>query len=120
MKKPRNLLTREQEAYFYSRVSHYQDVLNLRDWRIEASGRPAAKGAMADVGVSLEDRLASVSLGKDWGGMQISDATLSETALHEVLHVFVSPYRAACESRDSALADSVEHSLIVVLEKLIK
>lgn len=119
-KKFNNSPSPEQINFFFQRVKHYQDVLNLRDWRIEASGRPAAKGAMADVGVSLEDRLASVSLGKDWGGMQINDATLSETALHEVLHVFTSPYRAACESRDSALADSIEHSLIVVLEKLIK
>jgi len=113
-------ITPENRAYFFQRVAHYQDLLNLRDWRIEPCEKPASKGAMADVRVSLEDRLASVAIAKDWGAMPVTDQTLSETALHELLHVFVTPYRAACESRDMALADSLEHSLIVVLEKIIK
>lgn len=103
---------------FANYIEHFQTLLNLRDWRIEASGKPAQKGAMADVMISSDDRLAVWSIGRDWGNMPITTKTLRETALHEVLHVFLRPLIDACSSRDDS-ADSLEHSAIVVLEKLL-
>ena len=119
MKKAKNSPTKEQEEFFWSRIAHYQKKLNLLDWRIEPSGKPASKGAMADVGISLEDRLAVVSLGNDWAAMPINERTLNETACHEVLHIYLTPFKIACFSRDESHIDALEHSLIVVLEKLL-
>ena len=115
----KNAPTAEQVEEFKSFLAHYQQRLNLMDWRIEHSGKPASKGAMAEVGVSLEDRLAVWSMGGDWGNMPITPKTLNETALHECLHVFLAPLLEAAASRDEQATASLEHSAIVVLEKLL-
>ena len=114
----KNAPSSAQIEEFASYVEHFQTLLNLRDWRIEASGKPAQKGAMADIAISPDDRLAVWSMGRDWGNMPINSKTMKETALHEVLHVFLRPLTDACSSRDDS-AESLEHSAIVVLEKLL-
>ena len=119
MKRTKNVPTSEQVEEFAKAMAHYQDLLNLRDWRIEHSGMPASKGAMAEVGISLEDRLAVWSMGKDWGNMPINPKTINECALHECLHVFLKPLMQACFQRDEEQAAALEHSAIVVLEKLL-
>lgn len=119
MKKSKNALTHEQIEQFGQYIIHYQDLLNLRDWRIEPSGRPAGRGAMADVGISMEDRLAVYSVGADWGNMPINESTIKSTACHEVLHIFLKPLMQACFQRDEGAAEQLEHSVIVVLEKLL-
>lgn len=111
--------TPEHAKEFAQYVAEFQNLLNLRDWRIEPTGRAAGKGAMADVGISLDDRLAVWSLGKDWGNMPINSKTLRETALHEVLHIFLRPLIQAAMQRDESAIDTLEHSAIVVLEKLL-
>lgn len=117
--KKKNAPTAEQVEEFKRYMGEFQDLLNLRDWRIEHSGRKASKQAMAEVGVSLEDRLAVWSMGADWGNMPINSKTLRETALHEILHVFLAPVIEAAASRDEQATSSLEHSAIVVLEKLL-
>jgi len=117
-KKSRNAPTAEQVESFFSYVADYQVLLNLQDWRIEHSGRKAMTGALADVGISYPDRAASISLGRDWG-QPITDEMLRSTALHEVLHVFLKPLIESACSRDESAIDSAEHSLVVLLEKLL-
>ena len=119
MKKAKNAPTPEQIEFFFKRVKHYQTLLNLNDWRIENSGRPAGRGCLADVGVSPEDQLAVVSVGADWGSMPISEKTLNETAAHEVLHVFIRRLVDAAQSRDPSAIATAEHSVVVVLEKIL-
>lgn len=119
MRKQKNAPTQEQVDEFARAMAHYQDLLNLRDWRVEHSGQPASKGALAEVGVSLEDRLAVWSIGKDWGNMPINTKTINECACHEILHVFLKPLMQACYQRDEEQAAALEHSAIVVLEKLL-
>jgi hypothetical protein len=115
----KNAPTQEQIDYFFSRVAHHQVRLNLQDWRMENSGRFAGKGCLADVGVSKDDKLAVISIGRDWLSMPINEKTLNETALHEVLHVFLNALIDAAQSRDASLLSSEEHSVVVVLEKLL-
>jgi hypothetical protein len=115
----RNKPTPENVAEFASFVAEYQTLLNLRDWRIEHSGKFASKGAMADVVISLEDRLAVWSMGRDWGNCPVTEKTLRKTALHEVLHIFLRSLMDACSSRDESAIETLEHSVIVVLEKLL-
>lgn len=119
LKRIKNVPTQEQVEEFARYVDEFQTLLNLRDWRIEHSGMPASKGSLAEVAVSMEDRLAVWSLGKDWGNMPVTSKTLRETSLHEVLHVFLKPLMQACYQRDEEQASALEHSAIVVLEKLL-
>lgn len=110
--------TSQQVEEFGRYMAEFQDLLNLRDWRIEHSGKPASRGALAQVQISLDDRLATWSIGREWGAMPITSATLRTTALHEVLHVFLNPLTAANYAREDS-AEGVEHSVVVVLEKLL-
>lgn len=110
--------TPEQEAEFGRYLAEFQDLLNLRDWRIEHSGKPAARGALAQVRISLDDRLAVWSLGREWGACPITPATLRSTACHECLHIFLNPLTSANYAREDS-AESAEHSVVVVLEKLL-
>lgn len=119
MAKSKSVPSSAQIEEFANYIEHFQTLLNLRDWRIEASGKPAQKGAMADVMISSDDRLAVWSIGRDWGAMPINTKTIKETSVHEVLHVFLRPLIEACKSRDESAIQALEHSVIVVLEKLL-
>lgn len=114
----KNAPTPEQVELFKLCVAEYANLLNLRDWRIDVGDKPSSKGTMADVRMSLEDRLAIVSIGSDWG-KPITDAIVRETAVHEILHVFLKPLITASQSRDESAIATAEHSAIVVLEKLL-
>ena len=115
----KNAPTLEQVELFGVCVMQYANLLNLRDWRIEVGTKKAQKGAMADVQISSEDRLACIRIGKDWGPKEITDKMIRETACHEVLHVFLRPLIDAASSRDQSAIDGIEHSTIVLLEKLL-
>jgi len=51
--------------------------------------------------------------------MPINSKTLRETALHEVLHIFMKPLIDSAMQRDESAIATLEHSAIVVLEKLL-
>jgi hypothetical protein len=118
MAKVKNTPTDEQIEYFYKAVEKYQSRFNLANWRIERGGW-AGPGCMADVGISSEDRLAVVSIGKNWGPTKITESSMDSTAKHELIHILLKPLISAAMSRDSSLVDSEEHSLVVLLEKLL-
>lgn len=109
----------EQAIEFDGYVIYWQKVLNLCDWRIERS-RKLAKNAMAEVEFDDCQRLATYRLG-DFGGEIINEKTLKNTALHEVLHVFLkdltATYRDPKSSEDDL--DTAEHRVINVLEKVL-
>jgi hypothetical protein len=111
-------LTQEQREQAAKYLDTYQTLLNLRDWRITMSDKPAQKGAMADVRISLEDHLATVSIGSDWG-QPATDEMVRQTVIHELLHVFLRPLMDACTARDERAIEAAEHSAIVVLERLL-
>jgi hypothetical protein len=119
MAKVKNKPTQEQIAYFFNQVSIYQVRLNLQDWRIENTGKFASKGTLAEVDISLEDKLAAISIGGDWGSMPINEKTLRETALHELLHVFLKTLIETSATGKPEAVEAAEHSIVVVLEKLL-
>jgi hypothetical protein len=119
MKKPKNSPTPQQVLEFAAYIAAYQDLLNLRDWRIEPSSKAAPKGSLAAMSISSEDRLATWHLGNDWGNHPITSQSLRETAAHEVLHVFLRPLIEAAASRDSQATAEAEHSIVVLLEKAL-
>lgn len=115
----KNLTNAAHLEEFARYIEQYQTVLNLQDWRIEHSGKPAAKGCMAQMGISYCDKLAVWSFGKDFGAMPVTPKTLKATAIHELLHVFLRPLIEAAVSRDEDALEAAEHSVVVVLEKLL-
>lgn len=115
----KNIPNPEQIQEFDAFVVFWQQTLSLGDWRIEKGTKPA-KNAMASVEFDIPARLATYRVG-DFGAEKITSDSLSKTALHEVLHVFLHDLIAIASdgrSTDEQL-ESAEHRIINVLEKVI-
>ena len=104
---------------FQQRMNHWQQRLNMLDWRIESDPGKASKGAMADVMIDSGSKLAVYRVGRNWGNTEPNMHNIDATALHESLHIFLRPLIEAAMSRDEQLIGQIEHSLITVLEKVI-
>jgi len=113
----KNIPNKEQAKEFDNYVKHWQDVLNLHDWRIERTNK-VAKAAMASVEVDEGARLATLKLG-DFVGTPIDSESLSTTALHETLHVFLYDLIQTARNNNDVRLELDEHRVINVLEKLI-
>jgi hypothetical protein len=119
MAKPQNRPTPEQAIEFDEWIKHWQRVLNLMDWRIERSNK-FAKAAMASMECDGQARLGTYQIG-DFGSSPINSETLSMTALHECLHVFLFDLITVAQDKSSTSdqLDSVEHRVINVLERAL-
>lgn len=116
----KNTLTEQQQQFFKERVQFFQEKLNLNNWRIEVdTTKVSQKKVYAEVQISLEDHLAVIKFGTGWNDSNTTKHTISSVALHEVLHVFLKTYQIACVSRRGDWIVSEEHSLVVLLEKLL-
>lgn len=109
-----------QMAEFDRYITFWQRELGLLSWRIERGKKPAQRGAMAEVEINPESRLATYRLG-DWQGDEINSESLSKTALHEVLHVLLFELIETCKDpRASDVAyNATEHAVINVLERVL-
>ena len=115
----KNIPSPDQIQQFDEYVVFWQQRLSLGDWRIEKGMKPA-KNAMASVEFDVPARLATYRIG-DFGAESITPESLSKTALHEVLHIFLhdlvsiaSDHRSTDEQLESA-----EHRVINVLERVL-
>ena len=115
----KNIPNQAQIAEFDKYVTEWQSFLSLGDWRLER-GIKVAKNAMASVEFDVPARLATYRIG-DFGAEAITPESLSKTALHEVLHVFLHDLiSVASDSRASdEQLESAEHRVINVLEKVL-
>lgn len=103
-------------------MREWQQKLNLQDWRIERSSKPAGRANMAAINrFSLPDRLATYALGDDFGAKPVTAQSVEETACHETLHVFLYEFKEVC--RDPASTDdaimAAEHRLVNSLVRLL-
>jgi hypothetical protein len=114
-----NIPTPEDSALFAQSVRKWQQVLNLGDWRIEKGLKPA-KNAMASVEFNEGARLATYRLG-DFGAEKITPESLDQTALHELLHVFLHDLMTVAQDPKSSEDDleKEEHRIINLLERLL-
>lgn len=114
------IVTDAHRDQFSAAVVFWADVLGLGDWRITVSETRASRGVMAEVHkMDLEQRSATIRVGKDFNYTPVTERTISETALHECCHIFLYEFKRICQS-DVATEDdifSVEHRLINVLER---
>lgn len=116
-----NEVTSEHAAKFCGYVANWCEALSLGDWRVVVSDKRSNRRVMAEVyKFDLEQRSASMRLGKHWSNQEVTDAELNKTALHEVLHVFLYELieTAKKDPEDDALS-SAEHRVINVLERLL-
>jgi hypothetical protein len=114
-----NIPTPEDSALFAQSVRKWQQVLNLGDWRIEKGSKPA-KNAMASVEFNEGARLATYRLG-DFGAEKITQESLDQTALHELLHVFLHDLMTVAQDPKSSQEEIEvqEHRVVNLLEKLL-
>jgi hypothetical protein len=114
-----NIPTPEHAEYFAQSVKKWQQVLSLGDWRIEKGIKPA-KNAMASVEFNEAARLATYRLG-DFGAEKITSESLDQTALHELLHVFLHDLMTVAQDPKSSQdeIEMQEHRVINLLEKLL-
>jgi len=119
MAKHQNVPTVFQAEQFDDFVKQWQDLLGLHRWRIER-GQKQAKDAMASVEFNDDAKLATYRLG-DFGATPINNKSLSQTALHEVLHVFLHELIAIAQDRGATpeQLDAAEHGVINVLESVL-
>jgi hypothetical protein len=114
-----NIPTPQDALFFAQCVKKWQTILNLQDWRIERGLKPA-KQAMASVEFDDAARLATYRLG-DFGAEKITPQSLDQTALHELLHVFLHDLllvTANPNSSDEELQKQ-EHRVINLLERML-
>jgi hypothetical protein len=114
-----NIPTPEDAKLFAQSVRKWQQVLSLGDWRIEKGSKPA-KAAMASVEFNTSARLATYRLG-DFGSEKITPESLDQTALHELLHVFLHDLMTVAQDPKSSQdeIEMQEHRVINLLEKLL-
>lgn len=114
-----NIPTPQDSALFAQSVRKWQQVLNLGDWRIEKGLKPA-KNAMASVEFNEAARLATYRLG-DFGAEKITPESLDQTALHELLHVFLHDLMTVAQDPKSSQdeIETQEHRVVNLLEKLL-
>lgn len=115
----KNTPSADQALLFDQYMAHWQAVLSLGDWRIERGNRPA-KNAMASVEINPPARLAVYRLG-DFGGEQITPASLKKTALHECLHLLTYDLIEIAADRGATpdQLEAAEHRVINVLERVL-
>lgn len=119
-KPPVNKVTDEHAAQFAAAVVFWCDVLGLHDWRVTVSEiRSTRSSVMAEVyKFDLEQRSATIRLGKDFAHNPVNERVLSELALHECLHVFLHELiQFSRENLNGEDIASAEHRVINVLER---
>jgi len=111
-------LTAQDHEKFDKAMRKWAVLLNLQNWRIERV--PGFSKAMAEVSVMYEDRLAAYRTGKSFGSTTpVTEYSLEQTAVHELLHVFFKDYHEAVKSGNDDFIMAMEHSMITVLENLL-
>lgn len=118
---PKCIVSEEHAQQFAACVVYWADVLGLSDWRIVVSEQRSNRAVMAEVfKFDLEQRSATIRLGKHFGNSPVNDRSLSELALHECLHIFFHEMIQFAQSGGlQEDIDSAEHRVINVLERVL-
>jgi hypothetical protein len=118
---PDNILSDDDVAMFWGAMDHWQAKLGLQDWRITQSMRPPA-GAMAMMDKwDWAQRQVRCRLNRNWKGEKPTPDTISQTALHELLHVLLHPLIESARDARSMPEDvaAAEHAVINTLERML-
>lgn len=105
---------------FKAAVAAAIERLGLTDWDVRLQ-HDDAPNALAVVRCDVANRMASVTLARDWGTDPITKEMLIRTAVHEMLHVVLAELMDMGCSRGATkdAFDGAEHAVIRRLEKLL-
>lgn len=116
-----NQLTPDDVAKFGELLRAWQGKLGLQDWRIVLSPLPAKK-SMAEMDKwDWPQRQVTCRVGLDWKSTPVTDGTIEQTAVHELLHVLLYPLIEAARNphTDEGELRSIEHGIINLMERLL-
>lgn len=117
-KVPEYPITPEQVAEFKRLLPIWVDLLHLGDWRIAFTRkRPGAN--VAHVEIYGDDRLARISIGREWGSNPPTEFELEDTLVHELLHVKLYDLAASAEKNNAETVNALEHAVIIPLAKAL-
>jgi hypothetical protein len=120
-KPPMNPVTPSDADAFALLVHKWQRELNLMDWRIVQSPR-RSKGAMGEiVKRDLPSRLAVYRIGESFGAEPVTEKSVEQTVVHELLHVFLCELMEVSRNPHASEEDmeAAEHRVVHVLERLL-
>jgi hypothetical protein len=108
-------------ASFQRHLTAWQDRLGLSDWRIVLSSL-RAKNAMAEMSKwDWKQRQVTCRIGLNWKATPVTEHSIEQTAVHELLHVML--YELIAYAKESSTKDddlaSIEHRVINTLERLL-
>lgn len=111
-------ITPEQVAEFKRLLPIWVELLSLGDWRIAFTRkRPVANHAHVEI--YSDDRLARISIGRDWGSNPPTEHEIEETLVHELLHVRLYDLAASAEKNNKETVNAFEHAAIIPLSKTL-
>lgn len=115
-----NPVTPAARAAFELYLRQWQERLGLQDWRVVISDKPTRNAAEL-YRVDLEARTAVIRLGRDFGAEPVDDATLEDTAVHELLHLLLHELKEFTADPTAKDADrmSAEHRVVHTLVNLL-
>jgi hypothetical protein len=106
---------------FRKALDTWQERMGLKDWRIVFSPK-RAKNVMAQMDKwNWSQRQVTCRIGLDWMATPVTEVTITQTAVHELLHVLL--YELIQSARNPSITDddlaSIEHRVINTLEVLL-
>lgn len=116
----KNPLSDAHVAQFDVYVEKWKDLLNMNDWRFVREEKRSSH--MAEVtSIEHEHKLVKYRVGRNFGQTPVSAATLEDTALHEVFHVFFAPLidEVIAYRGENAYTMEKEHAAMIVLIRLL-
>jgi len=107
--------------FFKQRCGIWLEVLSLQSWKIYYE-HTSLGDVIANCSTDYEGRVSTIRLNSGKINVEITRDLLCETALHECLELLLSPMMslAQCRSWDPCEYDRERHSVIRVLEKLLR
>jgi len=104
---------------FKERVEYWKNKLGLQSWRINVPNGHAP-GACADCWIDYPGRYARIRFGRSFGAEEVTAESVDQTALHEVLHVFLADLINTCHDKPKQdRLHNAEHQVINILELLL-
>lgn len=116
-----HVVTDEHFKLFEQYIIKWQALLNLRDWRCELSPIRCKSNMAELLSVEHEHKLARFRLGETFKRTPVTPRSLEDTAIHEMLHLFLRALidNSIAEGEHGQGVAETEHACIVVLTPLL-
>jgi hypothetical protein len=114
-------LTPEDAESFWAHLRRWQLKLGLAGWRITRSPKPAKNAMAMMANWDWRQQQVSCRLGLDWRSSEVTQKSLEQTAVHELLHVLLHPLIEVAKTPgvDEESIAAAEHNVINTLEALL-